>query len=470
MPVDTKNQAYEDWCKIWEKCRDAVEGQEAVHSKSTLYLPKLSGQTDQDYIAYRNRALYYNASQRTVDAMSGLLLRKDPKVEFPDAGIDWLDNIDLRGNSLDTFVEKVADEVVTVGRYGILVEFPVKSDDVISVADAERAGLRPFFTGYRAEDIINWNTTIVNNLEITSQVVLREFLTVMGEDEFTWMTVEKYRVLDLVEGQYRQRVFVKNDSSFILEQEFLPKINGNSFDFIPFTIISAIDCDLEVVKPPILDLVNVNLSHYKTTADLEHGAHFTGLPTAVITGHNIGEDETFKIGSTTAWVFAEEDAKAYYLEFTGQGLDALEKRIESKQSQMATLGARLLAPDKAAAETAEAHNIKRQGENSALASISQTISHGVERSLKILAEWGGLPSDDVVYELNSDFIPNSMSPQMLVALLQTWQSGGMSFNEFIRNLKSGEIIDNEKTSEDIKNEIDLEGPIGLTSSMDNENV
>jgi hypothetical protein len=120
-------------------------------------------------------------------------------------------------------------------------------------------------------------------------------------------------------------------------------------------------------------------------ADLEHGAHFTGLPTPIITGHNLGEDETFSIGSTTAWVLPNEytDVKylefttdVKYLEFTGQGLGALESRLVSKERQMATLGARLLVEEKAAVEAAETHNIKRQGENSALSSVAESISSG----------------------------------------------------------------------------------------------
>jgi len=125
MPVDTKHQSYEDNCSIWQKCRDVVAGQEAIHTAGKLYLPMLSGQTDDEYDAYKARAMFYNATQRTVDAMSGLLFRKEPKIEVP-AGMDeWLKNIDLNGNSLNTFVEKTADDVLTISRFGILVEHPI---------------------------------------------------------------------------------------------------------------------------------------------------------------------------------------------------------------------------------------------------------------------------------------------------------------------------------------------------------
>jgi hypothetical protein len=470
MPVDTKNKQYVDNQKIWKKCRDAVEGQEAIHKGSVEYLPKLSGQSTTEYVSYRDRALFYNASQRTVDAMSGLLFRKSANVVIPTPLEPWLDNIDMQGNSLQTFTENLADEVLVVGRVGVLVEHSVKTEDVRTIADAERNGLRPFLTSYRAEDIINWNQTTLNGVKVLNLVVLREYHSVQGEDEFTWQTVEKYRVLDLVEGVYRQRVFVKDrNANFTLESEIVPRVRGNAFNYIPFIIISGKDADFSVIKPPILDLVNVNLSHYKTMADLEHGAHFTGLPTPIITGHNLGEDETFSIGSTTAWVLPNEETDVKYLEFTGQGLGALESRLVSKERQMATLGARLLVEEKAAVEAAETHNIKRQGENSALSSVAESISSGMTDALSILVEWSGVSSNDVEYKINKDFIPGTMDASTMVALLQIWQSGGMSFAEFIRNLQQGEIVNAEKSVEDIRQEIETDGPVGLAiGDIENE--
>lgn len=468
MPVNSTRADYDYQLPIWEKCRDVVEGQERMHSKNTTYLPKLSGQTDTDYLAYLERTLFYNATQRTVDAMSGLLFRKDPVVTVPTSVEPWLDNIDMNGNSLKSFVEDIFDEILCVGRYGLLVEHPevqIEQEDgnVITQAQAEASNLRPFFAKYTAENIINWKITVVNNQKVLSMVVLRE-LKEEFEDEFEVGSAIQYRVLDIepISGNYRQRLYEtdENETQFTLLSEVFPLMNGEFIKEIPFIIITAkgVKCDIE--KSPVLDLVNVNISHYKTTADLEHGAHFTGLPTAVVTGHSVGEDDDpLKIGSATAWVFSEPDADAKYLEFTGAGLEALEKRLEKKENQMATLGARMLASEKAAAEAAETHTIKRQGENSALSSIATSIDAGITKALAIMAEWVGVEGD-IEYKINKDFIPTKMPAADLLALFQVYQGGGIAFSDFIENLQRGEIIDSEKTPEDIQNEIDVSGPLG----------
>jgi hypothetical protein len=93
-------------------------------------------------------------------------------------------------------------------------------------------------------------------------------------------------VLDLDGGRYRVCVFADGahgKDGDVLLSEVYPLMNGKPLDFIPFTFLSTDDNTAEVDEPPLIDLVNVNLSHYRTCADLEHGAHFTGLPTPYIT-------------------------------------------------------------------------------------------------------------------------------------------------------------------------------------------
>jgi hypothetical protein len=154
------------------------------------------------------------------------------------------------------------------------------------------------------------------------------------------------------------------------------------------------------------DLVTLNLSHYRTTADLEHGAHFTGLPTAVISGYQPSVGEKLSIGGTAAWAFPDPQAKASYLEFTGQGLGALENRLKDKEAGMAAIGARMLTPDKATAEAARTVQMRHSGEGAVLASIGDMIEHGFDRILQIMADWAGI-TGKVDAEFNDEFTEHS---------------------------------------------------------------
>jgi hypothetical protein len=357
-------------------------------------------------------------------------------------------DVTMGGLSLHQFAEIISEEVITIGRCGVLVDFP-PIVNAVTLAQAQAQGARPYATMYDAESIINWKTGRINNVEQLTLVVLEEE-NELAVDEFESKCEPQWRVLDLGDGGiYRQRVFRKDKrGEFILVDEVYPQINGKALNKIPFEFFGVRDNSPCVDKPPLLDLVDVNLSHYRTTADYEHGLHFTGLPTPVVTGYySDDKSASLRIGSGTAWLLPDPQSKAFYLEFTGQGLAELREALRSKEAMMATLGARILAPEKRAAESAQTANIHRSSENSVLASISQSISIGLTHVMEYLRDWSGV-TGDVKVELNRDFIPNSMTAQDLDSLVKAWQSGSISHQTLFDNLVAGDIITQDVSFDD----------------------
>lgn len=472
MAVNDEHEDYEKYSKQWSKLRDCISGQDAVHDKGDTYLPKLSGQSTSEYNAYKARGLFYGATSRTVEGLSGMVFRKKPQIDNPTALDGILSDITLTGVNITGFAEQIIDDDISVGRAGILVDHPTTNGDV-TIVQAEQLNLRPFLKHYTAEQIFNWRTESRNNVQVVVEVRLREFVEVATDKEFETTTQEQIRVLDFNdENQYRQRVFVKkggvNSAWEPSGDDIIPLMKGAPLTIIPFFFVGVKNGEIGIEKPPLIDLANVNLSHYMSTADIEHGAHFTALPTAVIAGHtdDPANPSTFRIGAANAWVFTNIDTKVEYLEFQGQGLEALEKRIEKKEGYMAALGARMLAPEKRAVETAETANINRAGETSVLASLAISVSMTIQDALTFLAEWAGV-SGEIKFRLNTDFLVVTMSSQDLTALLQTWQSGGIAYADFLNNLKRGEIVQEDRTEDEIKSEIETENPFN-NEDMDND--
>lgn len=463
MAVDDKHPDYETFCNDWSKCRDASAGQRAVHAAKQTYLPKLEGQTDSEYKAYRERALFYEATGRTVEGLTGMIFRKPPTIEA--GGMqDFIEDVTLDGTNLAGFAQDMTKDVIEVGRSGILVDHPVvQIEGTVTQARVEAMNVRPFFKRYDAESIFNWRVERVNNVTALVEVRLHETVEEDGEDEFEVVKHEQIRVLQLFEGKYQQRVFRKSKNADkkdewveITENPIVPLMNGKALDYIPFVFVNTDSTSPKVQDAPLIGLVNVNISHYKTTADLEHGAHFTGLPTAVITGHTKGDDESFRIGSTTAWVFSQSDADAKYLEFEGKGLETLQELLKEKEEKMAALGAQMLTPSARRNEAAETAEIRHMGENSVLSSISQTLSEALNTALEYAAAWINSGTTPATIKLNTDFMPAFITPQMMRELLQAVQSGRISPRTYFENMKRGEIIDSEKTYEQEQSEIETE--------------
>jgi hypothetical protein len=467
MSVKYQHEEYTTIFPKWKRCRDASDGQDAIYAAGDSYLPKLSDQELRDYESYLKRAPFFNATWRTIAGLQGMMFRKPPTIVVPGDVASMIDNITMDGTSLHLFALDIAEESLTVGRVGIFVDYPNVDATVMTAADAALMNLRPIMKKYETESIINWKTRMINNATVLSMVVLQE-CAYTAKDEFEDIASIQYRVLDLVDtvqpdgsikALYRVRVMISLKDEDITISEVYPRINNSNISFIPFYFIGVDDVTSEVDTPPLMDLVDINLSHFRTTADYEHGCHFTGLPTPVISGYTpTTENEKFYIGSMSAWIFTHPNAKATYLEFTGQGLQALEKNLERKEQQMAVLGARMLESTPGAVQSANTATIHRGGEQSMLASIAQVLSIGMQRALETFCEFAGA-GKDCKFDLNRDFFPMNMEPLALTALVAGWQAGAYNYDTLFDNLKQGEIIALETTIEEELAGMDKHKPI-----------
>lgn len=479
MSVDSLSPDYKRYLRKWQRCRDVATGEDAVHDAGTEYLPKLKDQPAADYLAYVKRTPFYNATWRTISGLKGMLFRQPPKIEAPEAIKAYFEDITMSGVPLELFVQDVCEEAIKIGRIGILVDYPQVNVTGITMAQALALNLRPTMQSYEAEQIINWKLRRINNKTVLAMVVLKE-TEATAEDEFTDNIEDRYRVLDLrtsVEDgktvtRYRIRLYKKEKKADILISESYPLMSGKPLDYIPFIFIGTDDVTPECDDPPLIDLVNLNLSHYRVTADYEHGCHFAGLPQAWVAGYRPDNPgEKLYIGGPSAWTFADPQAKAQYLEFTGQGLDSLVKNLAGKEQQMAVLGARMLEPQKKAPEAADSGSIRRKGEESMLSAAAQAISLGVTISLRWFVDWSGGDAGKVEFELNRDFYAVPMTSDMLTSLVSGWQAGAYSEQVLFEKLQQGEIITRDTTlEEEQQRKADRPPPAPAGAALPGENV
>ena len=437
MAVNAKHPEYSKNLTKWQLMRDALAGEVAKEK----YVPKLSDQEAEEYSAYVGRAEFYNATARTQVALTGLLFAKPPKVELPEALKTIGENISLDDDTLEALAKNIADECLSVGRCGVLVDLPSVEKSDYSKLEAERLNLRAYATLYKAENIINWKTTKINGSNVTSLVVLAETYAEPTQDEFVDNIKTRYRVLDLHEGYYRQRVFSETKAgNFEVVSEIYPSANGRKLEYLPFTFFNVNDLKTAVERPPLLDLARVNISHFRSEVDLEHGTHFTALPTPYVTGYQGETEGKLKIGSTAVWAINSPDAKVGFLEFSGAGLSTLENRIAVKEKRMSILGARLLLDEKKTAEATETLQMRKSGENAVLTNVASTISEGIASFLKDVAFFENIASENLIYEINTDYNLTMIEPQLLAQIIAGIQSGDIPNEVLYDALLKGELM------------------------------
>jgi len=460
--VRTTAPDYDRLLPLWEKCEDAAEGEHAIHAAGVKYLPKLADEPEADYKARMSRTPFFNATWKTISGLKGMMFRKSPTVEVPPGIADYMNDVDMAGTPLDMFAQGIAEALLTTGRIGVLVDHPPSPEgQAVTVAQASRLGLRPMLQKYPAKSIINWKTARINGVVQTVLLVLKESAAKADQDEFGHVAVNQYRVLDLTEAGYRQRVFqVQDDKDVQIGDDIYPQMNGKNMASIPFVFFGVDSIETAPQSPPLLDLVTMNLHHYQVSADWEHGCHFSGLPTMFISGYTAPAEgsTTLRIGGSAINALPDPNAEAYYVQVEGS-FEALKNNLESKKAEMAVLGARMLESQKSAVESAETLAQRSAGEQSQLAAMAQVESMGMTKCLRLFADWAG-QSGEVSYQISTDYGVAGMSPQMITALVGAWQAGmpGFSDENVYALAQRHEVSDAGVTFEEEQGRIQARGP------------
>jgi hypothetical protein len=395
--------------------------------------------------------LWFGATDRTLNGYVGAILRKDPSFIVPDVLRPRMENITNAGQNAVQFTHALTKELLTTGRCGLLVD---------KLSEDASEGETAFIKLYYPENILNWT---VSDGKFMS-VILEETILVPDKDKYDLVEAKQIRELSMETGIYTVTLWRKTtgitagSDEWTPGQPVAPTMRGIPIDHIPFVMISADEDSISCSKPPLLDLVNVNINHYQLDADYRHGLHFTALPTPVFTG--VDDSRAYYLGSEGAINLRNADSKAFYLEFNGQGLVAIKDALEDRTKQMAALGAQLLQRSQRGrgVETAEAARIQQSGETSLLSAIVGRIEEGFERALTYIMNWEGVaPAEgDIEVTLNRDFIDATLSAQEITAIVSAWQAGSMRNEDLFWNLQRGGIVKPNITFDEFQKVLDEE--------------
>lgn len=426
MSVDSKHPEYIEHEEEWRIVRDTYRGAYIVKRWATEYLPMPSGfaaQGDngtQMYNAYRKRAQFPEIVAPTVQGIIGIIHGNEWQIELP-SSMDFIyEDATPEHISLDSFAKRVTTEALLMGRYGILTD--VREN-------------QPYLAGYKAETVINWDEN-------------RDFYVLDESDlvrtNFEWDTEEKYRVLELADGRYRQRVYI--DGRWVEEIE--PSARGARFlDEIPFVIVGAKDLRVEIEEPPLIGVARAALAHYRLDADYRHQLYMSGQETLFIIN---GEAPSAVGAGVVHRLEAPEgvtvDAK--YVGPSGNTIEAHRVAMKDEMERAANIGARLLDDSSRAQESGDARRLRFGSETASLKTIAVTVASGLEKSLKYAARMIGANEDEVIVTPPSKLMEPVMSAQEAKTLVEAWQQGGFSYQTLYENLQRGQIASQDRTFED----------------------
>lgn len=465
MPVETKHPQYELYAPVWTKTRDAVKGAVCVKDKKHIYLPVPDPQSNDDrigsetlrYRQYIKRAVFANFTGRTKNALVGAAFRKEMKYELPTALEYLIKDATGDGLGLEQLAKDELANILETGRSFLLVDYPQVSGE-LSLEDINKLDLRASIIPYTAEQVVNWKTEAVGGRKLLTLVVLAETYN-YDDDEFGHESDTQYRVLRLSNEGYSQQLY--RDGQPYSEESFPTKSDGSRWDIIPAIFVGSKNNDSTVDDAPLADIADVNIAHYRNSADYEESCFITGQPTLFIT-HSLNEEQWFdynpqgiKLGSRSGHVLGESGS-ATLLQANPNNL--VLEAMKAKEAQMVAIGARIVT-DRGGNETAEGARIRFASENSVLGDIVGNLSAGLRQCI----EWCGVfmgSADNFSLEINREFYDKSVDPQLIMSMVQLMDRQIISDQDIFDRLRAAGIIEGSRTLEDVREELGELSPLG----------
>lgn len=460
--VNNQHLLFQEHLKDCKKIRMVFEGDKAVKANAKTHFPPNDGVSDTTYNAIIQRSVFENFTEATAKGISGLIFAKEPTISLPTSLELLKENIDMDDNTIVDLSQNIVNELMEVGRCGLLIDVPNIDTTGMTKPETDALNIRAFSKLYKSETIINWRYESINSVNKLTLLVLHEVYE-DWTDRFTSTLKNRYRVYSLIDNVCYVEVFEENDKTFINTMDMKPVIvRGSTINYIPFIPLTYKDISIIPVKPPLMDIANINLNYYGVAVERRNVIHFVGNPFFMGSGINTRDDKgnalTITLGSSIAQIFQEPNADIKIVETKGTGLAFNESYLNDCKSTMAALGARLLVPESNAQVSEKTTEMKTAGYRATIMQIANTASRAITQALKIIAEWEGQKPDEVKLELNTDYNLSEMDAQTITALVTAWQTGAIRQEDMFKKLQKGEVIEGGVSFDDFKNNLEVTAP------------
>lgn len=450
-----------------KRARDLMEGQDALQDKDVvqLYLPKLPREELKYYNVRVADSPLTNFFRSIVKGGRALMFSRPPMLD-PSAGDfwkRWWDDVTSDGTNGVTFFKSVGEEML-LGGYGVvLVDYPMV-DPGMSVGEIERQKIRPYLSLYDADHVTNFRLTADGGKTVISMLVLREDVLVSDGSKFGMVKRCQYRV-------FRRIVSERLPEPVVVSQLYTPNpedeeewVAGPMRRVFNQTEIPAVEFSIDPeagfagARPALLDVVDLNLAHYRTTSHRRWAQLMAAFPMPVRIGYRppdgeeggeepVGSGFVMDLpavpGADFKWAAPPEAA------FT-----PTEKEILKLEAQIGQIGFGFLTGETRYQydETATAKELNQRRHDATLADCSKNLEDGMNEVGYFVSRYQGLPYDETkrLFTMSAEFQKLGFDAAMITALSQMEANDQLSLETLLESIKLGRLPDNFDVQEEVK--------------------
>lgn len=441
---------------VYKMIRAVIAGPTAVKAAGSVFLPIPNAQDTSDdnlkiYAAYKERAMFLEATGRTLEGYIGQIYYRDAIIKLPAELATLEESIDGGELTLVQQSKETCNEVLSLGRAGLLTDYP-ETKKTVTKAQQLTGEVRPNVILYRTEQIINWRWTLVKGKRRLSLLVLEEDYD-LEDDGYETQKGKQWRVFKLLnlEGKSVVQSHIERETKagFEVTSKYILKDGaGKPWDVIPFSFCGSKNNDPEPDKPPLEGMAHINIGHYRNSAAYEDSIYQVGQPTP------------WASALTEDWI---KDVWKGPMRLGGNAVLALppngqcgmlqpepntmaKEGMESKEKQMAALGAKIIENIEVQ-RTATETSTDSVMENSTLSNVAKNVSAAYLQALQFAARYAKANEKQIEFELNTDFEISKLTAQERAQLLSEWQGGGITWIEYRWNVKrAGVAFEDDKVA------------------------
>jgi hypothetical protein len=430
---------------VWQKQRDTVQSEEhikevaakqisgwlgkcdiknvAIPCTFDQYLRPTDSQITSDLGAFRYsnylwRAKWYPYPLDTHDQALGMI-NNQPATFGLTPSLEYLEQDATNSQeSLDTVLNEINSQQIVVSRIGLLGE--VTTDPV-----------KPFnIAFYNAENITDWRVDIdASGEELVTWVKLLtdEFL----DDKPIFLILMLDNNLDYVQykttnEKAKPELWGVSDEGFIQDSFIMPMVREQPTKTIPFVTINLSRLGLDNVQKPWLESISDSaLKLFQASATYEDTLYWGAQSTFWATGYKKPakgdkSGNSIKLGNGGAVISGDKDTKFGYASAGTDGISPNKENVDNLKADCVALGVDLINQG---VESGVALETRMSVKTASLKTLAKTGAEGLQRLLRICADWLGETVEDIKVIPNLEFADKTYTAEELEKLGQLVEVG-----------------------------------------------
>jgi len=435
---DTLSAAYEHMAPLWAKITAVLGGTETMREAGDLYLPRHTRESDDAYEERLSRTVLVNTTEQTLGGWVGRPFGKPLQYneDIPPALEPLVEDADQQGSDLDVFARNWFRDGLAKGFSHVMVDFPNTrrdGDSPRTLDDDRRENVRPYLVHVPPENVIAAHSEVVNGVETLTHVrVLERDVMMNGFEEVVTHRIRVYTPghVDLYE---EDRKLGRDKPEWKLVGQY-----DYDLDYIPMVTFYAQREGFMLSKPPLLDLVNLNIAHWQSQSD--QTAVLTVARFPMLASSGVLDDEDDVVVGPNQWLSTRDPAgKVYYVEHSGKAIASGRADLMDLEEKMAKYGAEFLTK-KPGRQTATARSLDSAEAISPLQDMTHRFVDAMNLALQYAANWVGEESGGTV-DLDTDFGLSSGDAGALTALTEARTNRDLSREAYLRELQRYGVLD-----------------------------